>query len=418
MNISKNSAYFGAALLLIASTAFASSDATTGYQKKLNQIEINLTTMQANARARGDSWVHLERLAAVYLERAQLTGNFNDYVAAHDAIDQAFELAESGAGPFLTSSRLNFTTHRLPQALEDLTALENAILIDEQTKQHVKGMRADIHLQQGEYATAHELYRDLEDEQQSVESAVRLAFYFAAKGRKETADTWLETASARAEMADAHIRGWLKLQHGILDLHRGNLDEARAHYEEGLAIFPDYWLIEEHIAEIDALQGNVHIAEKSYRDLIERTNSPLFMIALSEILDSRPTSDEQEEAAGWIKKAENAYKTQLDQLPEVVAGHALDFFIDTAEPEFTVLLAERNYSLRPNGEAAVQLIQSYLNSGEIEKAKPILDRTLQSGYSSADLHKAASDLYEEFSYFKKANHHHAIAVAMNPLIDS
>ena len=95
MNISKNSAYFGAALLLIASTAFASSDATTGYQKKLNQIEINLTTMQANARARGDSWVHLERLAAVYLERAQLTGNFNDYVAAHDAIDQAFELAES-----------------------------------------------------------------------------------------------------------------------------------------------------------------------------------------------------------------------------------------------------------------------------------------------------------------------------------
>jgi len=416
MKIIKNSIYFGSALLIFASSAFASNDAMAGYQEKLDQIEMNLTTMKANVQARGDSWVHLERLAAVYLERAQLTGNFNDYVAAHDAIDQAFELAESGSGPFLTSSRLNFTTHRLPQALEDLTALENAILVNERTQQHVKGMRADIHFQQGEYAAAHELYRKLENEQQSVESAVRLAFYFAAKAQKVSADAWLDTANARAKMADEHLRGWLKLQHGILDLHRGNLDEARAHYEEGLAIFPNYWLIEEHIAEIDALQGNENTAERSYRDLIDRTNSPLFMIALAEILDSRPTSDQQDEAADWIDKAENAYKVQLEKLPEVVAGHALDFFIDTAEPEFTVSLAQRNYSLRPNGEAAVQLIQSYLKTDDTKKAKPILDQTFQSGYNSADLHEAASKLYEALSDSDKAQHHHAIAVAMNPLI--
>jgi len=408
--------FYVLAHLTIASPAFAGSDALTGYEKKLHQIEMNLDIMQANAQARSDSWIHLERLAAVYLERAQLTGNFDDYVAAHEAIDQAFKLAESGAGPFLTSSRLNFTTHRLPQALEDLTALENAILVDKRTRKHIEGMRADIHFQQGGYATAHKLYRAIEEEQQSVESAVRLAFNYAAQGQKEPADAWLDTADTRAAMADKHLRGWLKLQHGILDLHRGKLDEARAHYEQGLEIFPNYWLIEEHIAEIDALQGNVDIAESSYRELIERTNSPLFMIALSEILQNGSTLD-QEEAATWIEKAENAYNLRLEQLPEVVTGHALDFFIDTAEPAFTVTLAENNYSLRPNGEAAVQLIQSYLNMGKTEKAMPILDRTLQSGYSSADLHLAASNLYEALNDSDNAEHHHAIAIAMNPLIE-
>lgn len=402
--------------LTIASPAFASSNALTGYEKKLHQIEMNLNIMQANAQARGDSWIHLERLAAVYLERAQLTGNFDDYVAAHEAIDEAFELAEPGAGPFLTSSRLNFTTHRLARALEDLTALENAILVDKRTRKHIEGMRADIHFQQGEYGAAYKLYRAQEDEQQSVESAVRLAFNYAAQGQKESADTWLDTADTRATTADDHLRGWLKLQHGILDLHRGKLDEAKAHYEQGLEIFPNYWLIEEHIAEIDALQGNEDIAESSYRELIERTNSPLFMIALSEILQNGSTSDQQE-ATAWLEKAENAYNMRLEKLPEVVAGHALDFFIDTAEPEFTVSLAESNYSLRPNGEAAVQLIQSYLNMGKTEKAMPVLERTLQSGYSSADLHLAASYLYEALNDSDNAKHHHAIAVAMNPLIE-
>ncbi|MFK7891244.1 MAG: hypothetical protein AB8B63_10555, partial [Granulosicoccus sp.] len=320
-----------------------------------------------------------------------------------------------GAGPKHIGSRFSFSTHRLEHALKDLLVLEDSLLVDERTRVHIDTMRADIHFRRGEYAQAYVAYRQLEKQLSSAGSAVRLAFYYAASGQYDDAGSWLDHADARADKNDKHLQAWLKLQRGILDLDRGRLDEAKAHYLAGLEIFPDYWLIQEHIAEIDALKGHDMVAENNYRDLIERTDSPLFMLALSDILKERMSELERNESVMWRERAEDIYRARLHEFPEVVAGHSLDFFIEHAEPEFALSLAQRNYNERPNGEAAVQLMQACLMVGDVEKAKPVLQRALQSGYTSADLHSVAGRFYTLMDNEAQADYHYAMARQINPL---
>jgi len=112
-------------------------------------------------------------------------------------------------------------------------------------------------LYQGRYEQAKKLYTQAEKLNPSTSTATRLANYHFQAGDYSQANQWLTQAEQRVVGNPEHLLAWIKLQFGIIDLSRGRLDEALAHYNESLTIFHDYWLAQEHIAEINAMQAAV-----------------------------------------------------------------------------------------------------------------------------------------------------------------
>ncbi|MFK7858022.1 MAG: tetratricopeptide repeat protein [Granulosicoccus sp.] len=382
---------------------------------RLNQV-LNVRTSVAAQKP--DSWIHAEQLARAYLNRAKLSGEFSDYVASQKILKKTFELSGERAGPVLTRAMLNFSIHRLPDVEADLVAAESALLVDELTVQTISGIRGDVLLYTGHYSQAKDLYDQLESSDPNVTTATRLAHYHTNTGNHAAAERWLKKAEQRVKGRSSYLRAWLKLQLGILSLERGRLDDALSYYEKGSAIFPGFWLIEEHIAEIDALQGRDRKAEADYRNLIERTGSPLFMVALADILQARPEIDDQLESAMWRERADNRYGLMIEKMPELISGHALGHFLESGDGKQALQLAKHNYQLRPGGEAALLLVQAHAALGQLTQANTLLVSLLHSPYRSADLYATASVLYRHHGDAEKADEYDTLAFAVNPLSSS
>ena len=385
----------------------------TTYATELARVDQHLSARKSFADTRPDSWLHLSRVASVQLERAQLSGEFNDFAAAQSTLQKAFAMVDRGVGPVLLRARLNYSLHRLSAIEDDLVAAESALLVSKPDLELISGIRADVMFQTGQYPEARQRYDELEDTYPSTTSAIRLAHYHSHIGQYEAAEQWFAKAQDRVAGQSERLRAWLKLQLGILDLERGRLNEALVHYEDALDLFPGYWLVEEHIAEIHALQGQTDKAESSYRDLIKRTGSPLFMIALAEILEQRDLS-EKAEANELFQEAGGIFETIASQIPEAIAGHALEYYLHSGDPEQTLKMAQSNYQLRPGGQPVLMLAQAHAINNQLEQAQSILDTLLTTPYRSAELHATAAIVYRAVGLDNLAAEQERLATVINP----
>lgn len=396
-------------------SALVNKDDQTHYGQELARIDQSLNAKIDVSSARPESWLHLEQVAKAYIDRARLTGEYEDYVASISVLKQAFALAGERGGPVLTRASLNFTMHRLPAVEADLVAAESALLVDTPTSMAIRGLRADVSFYTAKYTQAKTSYDMLESSYPSVTSATRLAHYYAHVGKYIEAERWFEKAEQRVTGPSAHLRAWLKLQLGILDLERGRLNDALGHYQDGLDLFPGFWLLEEHVAEIEVMQGRDEIAEDKYRDLIRRTGSPVFMSALADILATRSNKGDMSEARRWLEKASNIYEARAHNSPELISGHALEHFLNMGDAERALRLAEFNYQLRPGGQAALQLVQAQVAVGQVSEASELLKSLLSSPYRSADLFATACAIYRINGDAQRADEYETLARVINPM---
>jgi len=384
------------------------------YQQVLDRVERELLALKGLSNSGQDSWVMQERLANTLFERGKLTGDLADFIAAREALQAAFKTASNGAGPFMARASLNYTLHLLPAVEEDLARAESALLVNKPTRKLIRLLRADIDLYRARYQQAKNGYLELETNQPGVDTASRLANYFTQTGNFSEAEHWMNQAESRVVGRSSQLRSWIHLQKGLLDLAAGHLDNALLHYQQALDTFPGHWLIEEHIAEIDALQERDLLAEKKYRNLIDRTNSPLFMVALAELLAERDDEKAQHESATWMQAAAAQFQQQLNMMPEMVSAHALEHFLQFDEIEQVLPLALENYRMRPGGEPAVALVQTLAVAGQRPQAIALLEEILESQYRSAELFATAGVIYQAEHRMDLAQNHYRQALERNP----
>src|SRR5205085_10449333 len=94
------------------------------YDEALSRADLQLAGARDLARTRGGEWLVQDRLANILIERARLTGSFDDYAAAQQALDRAFATAPAGSGPHMTEAALAFGLHRLAAAEAALNAID------------------------------------------------------------------------------------------------------------------------------------------------------------------------------------------------------------------------------------------------------------------------------------------------------
>lgn len=379
------------------------------YGAELAALDAEIAASRRQAEKTPDSWMALEGVAQLQLTRGQLSGDYRDYAGAGQTLQAALARARPPAGPCRSRVRQALSVHRVPEAAalqpscrNPLDPLDPADLL----------LAGDIARQQGRYAEALAQYRVVSLYRDNAEAAMRLALLYAHTGAPMEADALLQQAEQASSRAGAQLRAWIALQRGLLQLDRGRLDLARQHYRRADSLLPGWWLVEEHLAELLALEGKANEARRAYEAIVARTGNPEFMDALAKI---EADAGKPEAARQWLERARQGYRERMAVLPEAAFGHALEHFLQAPEDAGELLqLARRNAALRPDGEALTLLALAQLRNGLKAEATQTVERLLASGWSTAPAHYAAYEVLQAAGRSSAAAEQRQRALALNP----
>lgn len=372
-----------------APTALAAPAPETGTERALRHIDEAIAFHGARA-VRTGSWMDEAQVARGHLSRAHLSGSYEDYGRAAEALERAFSKARPGTGPFLLRARLSFAMHRFDAVETDLVAATSGAVVPRGTRAAAAEMRADLALHAGRYEEAHAAYLDAVERSPSMTAYARLAHYQWKTGDFEGAEASHALAARAAIRGSGEGRAWLELQRGLMDLDRGRFADALGHYRRADAELPGWYLVEEHMAEALYELGEVDRARALYEDVVARTGDPELMAALAGVVEAQGDADRAREL---MTEARRRHEDRLARFPTAAYGHALEFFLEHGPVERALELAERNHAARPSGEAKVQLAQAYLAAGRTDDAAGLLDAVIASPFDDASLHATAAVLH-------------------------
>ena len=189
------------------------------YAAAIGRIDATLAGLKQLAAARPDDWIVQERIATQAMQRARLSGSFNDYAEAQHALDRAFANATPGAGPHLTQAVLAVGLHRLGRAEQMLAAVDGYAVPDDRNAEAAAALRGDIAFYRGSYPQALAAYRALA--RAGMPADYRLAAFWSRMGRPDAALAALDRAGEATMLAPqvvanlAMLRGVIALQRGI-----------------------------------------------------------------------------------------------------------------------------------------------------------------------------------------------------------
>jgi hypothetical protein len=328
------------------------------WDAELAEVDRRILYFQERAESPEGDRLAFKQVISLLLDRAQLTGDYGDYARAQALIDGAFDKAEAAAnGPHASAFALDMALHRYASAKEHLAFIEPSA-----------GPTAQLDFALGNYEAAGAAFERMAKSQRP-EHLSRLAIYRWKTGDLDGGDALLADAAAGYHGRFHRPEAWYHLHRGIFDLERGAYHDAMAHYLTAKEKLEGYWLIDEHIAEIHLLQGNLDKARAMYEDLVERTGNPEFMDRLAETLEQQ---GHDAEAERMVAKARAAYEARLEQFPEATWGHAIDHWITWGDPAEALAMARKNHANRPNGDAKLALVHALMKAGELAEARTVM----------------------------------------------
>jgi Tfp pilus assembly protein PilF len=371
------------------------------------RLEQEMQLQRERANADPKDWIAFESIATKALDRAKVTGDYNDYKTADDALNDAFKRAIPGSGPLWTKANLDFTLHRIDATAKDLDAVEHQAVLPYAQRLGAITMRARIAYFRGSYKESLKLLGTMKPQDVSSGEYVAREEVLAHTGHVDEARKTLGAALA----AKGASTSFLELAYGLLELDAGRYEDAQKHYESALKDSPSYWLYEEHLAEILAKQGKSDAAGLHYVDLIRRTENPEFMDALAEIYEQKK---ETARARDLRAKAHALFEERLQMFPEASAGHALEHYF-SYDPKRTIELALQNQKTRPYGDSGVLLAKAYLVNDKLPEAKAAIEAVLATEWNTPRLHAVAAQIFEKLKD-PRASAERKKALAMNPHI--
>ncbi len=385
--------------------------ARAGYSGAVDDARRAVAKAERLVAAAPESWIRRGQLAARYLDLARLTGSYEAFGHADAAVTEAFRLGDGHLGPNLVRARLSFALHRFQLVDADLSAAERLAERngDGATLSEIFALRGRLALERGQDAQAAEWLERAVAVERTFEATAALADLHARRGdRREARALYLESAAALGD--DEHqSHAWLELQLGELALSCDGLADARAHFVRADAQFPGWWLIEQHLAALDALEGHTARAAETYERLVAETGDPESMDALAALI----VETEPQRAARLVERARAVYEARRRSFPEATYGHALEHHLAHEEDaEAAVELAERNHAERPNVEAATLLAEVYLRTGRVSAARQVLDAAVSGARSTAKAHEVYAVALERSNDPGAADLHRSLAARL------
>src|SRR5262249_28045648 len=115
--------------------------------------------------------------------------------------------------------------------------------------------RADIDVQDGQYAKGRSAYEELIESHPTWDRIARTAYVESVLGNADRADAMYASAQDLLTASNMRDYAWLELQRGLLELRRGRFEPALAHYERADRASSGYWMTQDYLAELLAARA-------------------------------------------------------------------------------------------------------------------------------------------------------------------
>ena len=377
----------------------------------LDALDATIAHQEQMLESSPSDWLRHARIARAQMTRARLTGSWDDWDNARDAVTRGFEAAGDGAGPRAERVALNMSLHHFDEVEVDLQKMAARPLLPLAERANIASRTAELAMQRGDLPTALAKYQEAHELEPSGATHVALANYHFKTGNLDLARRALDDAIQGQETPEPFVLSWIILHRGIIELDSGNYDAARQHFEHANATFSGWYLIEEHLAEVLAIQGEEQRALTMYRSIVDRVRLGEFMEALADAYEANGYTDL---AAQWRHDAGAQYLADMRRYPQAVYGHGMDYFLTGPDAAKALEIASANHALRPGPDAKIKLAQAQVRADRLANAKQTIDAALSTGWKTADLHATAYVIYTLSGDAQEATRHASIATSLHP----
>ncbi|MCZ6806965.1 MAG: hypothetical protein O7F08_08430, partial [Deltaproteobacteria bacterium] len=255
--------------------------------------------------------------------RADFYRSFDDWEEASKVSRAVLEAHPTNPAAILLRARVLNTLHEFDAALaliEEARAQKSssgAVAAGTELEAQAKHLEASIRLAQGGpvdelVARRRALATSLPTYQNITSSALALA----QQGRFGEADAVFRSALEQYRDVSPFPFAWVAFQRGVMwSEQAARPDLGRPLYEEALGYLPGYVLANVHLAELDALGGDVQTAIGRVEPLVGRTQDPEPLALLATL---EPSIDR---ARRYAVQADAAYRQLIERFPEAFAHH-------------------------------------------------------------------------------------------------
>jgi len=384
------------------------------YEQALERARDQIALGRDRVRNGPAEWLPHESLSRAHLERARLSFSYADLFVAGKMLVRAKKLAPPGSGPLLTDAVFAQMTHQLDRAEASLLAMDKwAVRTDPSVLAESAGLKGDIAFYRGDPALARKHYGEAARYGDNAGVSYRLARLAKSRGNFDEAIRHFSTANASPAKSTPFASAGTALQIGGVELARGDYAAAAEWFELADRHFPGFWLIEAHLAQAKALDGDLHEAIIAMREIARRAPSAEVMDALAMFLRANGQAGESRE---WARRAGAIWALRLKQLPAATYGHAVEHELVFGTPARALGLARRNVAARPYGDARILLASALLANGRTHEALGQLGKAEQSGWRSASLYAVRAQALDVAGRADDATEAREAAIALNPRI--
>jgi tetratricopeptide (TPR) repeat protein len=375
------------------------------FERELAALDTAIAAASSSLSEAGISAKRAAAVAELVERRASLTGDALDLEHATVALDNALRLAGPVEELLLLDVELKLKTHRVREARRVLDTIP-----DPSDVPRVMILRADIDVQDGDYANAKRVYESVLESSATWDRMARLAYLESMLGNSDYADTLYASAEEQITAKDMRHFAWLELQRGMLEFRRGRFEPALAHYQRAERAYSGYWMTQDYMAELlaaragprssraqaghvqqlttwalggEALHGETELrrAAALYEQLLASAAQPPAEQALGDVYT---VLGEPGQARAHHERALALYVESVrrgeTQYFHHLAGYYADVTMDGAE---AVRWARKDLELRSGYASHDALAWALFRSGEFERAKREIDLALAPGIRDA-----------------------------------
>jgi tetratricopeptide (TPR) repeat protein len=383
----------------------------TDYDAELDRVEKDITDLGPTALV----VPVLSELATKYLyrlyQRVSLNGQLEDLGPLEKNIDRAIRELGPAEDLCLLKANLNFKLHRLPetrQALQMAPALSG--------RAEGRSLLADIDFQSGRYAAAQQAIEALIEEDRTWDNLARLAHMRLKMGDFAAADRLYLEAEDELTAKEMRSYAWVEVQRGLGKAMRGEHELALEHFKRADRAYSGFWLIQEHIGDIYAAQGDLQGALARYDEVLQHVRKPELLQKLGEL---REKSGEQTKAQTLFDEALAIYLKSAQQGEVHYYHHLVEFYAAARlNPEECLKWASLDAALRDNFATQSALAWALYLNGKFAEAACKITQALESGTQDAGLFSKAADIYAAAGLHGQShdcehkahalNHHHGV----------
>jgi len=237
------------------------------------------------------------RVAALFMQRARETGEYQDYLNAEAAARASLAARGTHNAPALVAlAGALIAQHRFVEA----RAAAEALVRGDSTRVSYRSLLGELQMELGDYAGARATFGSLEPARANLGVAPRYARWLEMVGRTNDARTVLyaaaHDAAARGDLPREQV-AWFHLRVGDLELRNGRLDAAQAAFRAGLAANPEDYRLLGEMARLAAARGEWDASLQLGERAIAQVLDPATLAVMSEAALASGDSTKAEEYA-------------------------------------------------------------------------------------------------------------------------